>query len=154
VILRTAGGSTLKEKVRIASVAPSLFSANASGEGAAAAAALRVKPGGGRTDEVISRYDSGLSRHVTVPIDLGPDGDEVYLILYGTGIRNAGAASAVTAYVGGEVVPVSYAGAQGAFVGLDQVNVKLPRSLAGRGVVPLALSVAGKPSNTIQIEIR
>jgi uncharacterized protein (TIGR03437 family) len=49
---------------------------------------------------------------------------------------------------------VLFAGPQGAFVGLDQVNLRLPRSLAGRGEVDLALVVGGKPANVVKINLR
>jgi hypothetical protein len=53
-----------------------------------------------------------------VPIDLGPATDQVFLILYGTGLRH-------------------------------QSNVRLPRSLAGRGEVDVVMMVDGKAANTV-----
>jgi uncharacterized protein (TIGR03437 family) len=47
-----------------------------------------------------------------------------------------------------------YAGAQGSFAGLDQVNVRLARSLVGRGEVDVSLTVDGKPANTVIAQIR
>ena len=49
---------------------------------------------------------------------------------------------------------VLFAGAQGGLVGLDQCNLRLPPSLAGRGEVDVALSVEGKASNTVKVRIR
>jgi uncharacterized protein (TIGR03437 family) len=49
---------------------------------------------------------------------------------------------------------VTYAGTQGVFIGLDQVNVQLPASLAGRGDVPIILSVAGKQANTARMTFK
>jgi uncharacterized protein (TIGR03437 family) len=40
---------------------------------------------------------------------------------------------ATSAAGGGQTAQVSFAGARDAFAGLDQVNVLLPRSLAGSG---------------------
>jgi uncharacterized protein (TIGR03437 family) len=51
-------------------------------------------------------------------------------------------------------VPVDYAGAQNQFAGLDQVNVPLPRALAGRGALDLVLTVDSKPANTVQVAFR
>jgi hypothetical protein len=48
----------------------------------------------------------------------------------------------------------SNAGPQGDFAGLDQVNVRLARGLAGRGEVQVLLSVEGKPANTVTVNIR
>jgi uncharacterized protein (TIGR03437 family) len=82
------------------------------------------------------------------------DTDQVFLVLFGTGIRGRGALSAVTAQIGGTDCEVTYAGPQGGFVGLDQVNLKLPRSLAGRGEVAVQLTVEGRPANTVQVTIK
>lgn len=92
---------------------------------------------------------------MTAPIDLGPEGDQVTLLLFGTGIRGRSALAAVTCTIGGVSVPVSFAGSQGDLVGLDQINVgPLPRALAGRGEVDLVLLVDGKAANTVRISIR
>jgi len=40
------------------------------------------------------------------------------------------------------------------FVGLDQVNVRLSRALAGRGEVDVSLSVDGRITNTVRINVR
>jgi uncharacterized protein (TIGR03437 family) len=39
-------------------------------------------------------------------------------------------------------------------VGLDQVNILLPRSLAGRGAVNIETTVDGQIANTISVSIR
>jgi uncharacterized protein (TIGR03437 family) len=49
---------------------------------------------------------------------------------------------------------VTYVGPQGYYIGLDQINVRLPRSLAGRGEVEVLLTVDGKPANPLKISIR
>ena len=51
-------------------------------------------------------------------------------------------------------MPADYAGAQGFFVGLDQVNVKIPRSLIGRGEVNLELIVDGKAANVLKAAVK
>ena len=82
-------------------------------------------------------------------IDMGPDTDQVYLVLYGTGIRFRSSLANVTAKVAGLDVPVEYAGPQGGSPGLDQVNLRLPRSLAGRGGGAIELTVDGKSANAL-----
>jgi uncharacterized protein (TIGR03437 family) len=91
---------------------------------------------------------------VAAPIDLGPNGTQVVLTLYGTGIRGRSSLAAATAKIGGVDAQVQYAGAQPQYVGLDQVNVAVPRSLAGRGAVDLVLIVDGKPANTVRVSIK
>jgi uncharacterized protein (TIGR03437 family) len=44
-------------------------------------------------------------------------------------------------------LPASYAGPQGE-VGLDQVNVQIPTSLAGAGDTAISVTVDGKVTNT------
>jgi uncharacterized protein (TIGR03437 family) len=91
---------------------------------------------------------------VPVPVSLGAQTDRVFLVLYGTGIRNVRALSRVEARVGGTAVPVTFAGAQGQFIGLDQVNVgPLPRTLAGAGTATIVLTVDGFPANTVTVQI-
>ncbi len=71
--------------------------------------------------------------------------------LYGTGIRGAGM---VQAFVAGQPALVQYAGAQGQYQGLDQVNVALPTSLAGMGEVSVYLVADGKVSNMTTVNIQ
>ncbi len=152
--ITTGEGSVFTEGLRIAAVAPGVFSANASGQGVAAAAALRVRADNSQSFEAVARFDSALNRFVAVPIDLGGTSDQVFLLLYGTGIRGRSALSAVTATIGGVSAPVEYAGAQGDFAGLDQLNVRLPRALAGRGDMDVIVLVDGKPANAVRINIK
>jgi uncharacterized protein (TIGR03437 family) len=135
-------------------VAPSLFSADASGRGVAAAVALRVSTSGAQTQEPVARFDAAQARFVAQPISLGPETDQVYLLLFGTGIRFRGSLSGVRCRIGGVPAEVTYAGPQGAYPGLDQVNVKVPRSLAGRGDVEIELTVDGRAANHVGVAIR
>jgi uncharacterized protein (TIGR03437 family) len=56
--------------------------------------------------------------------------------------------------LGGVDAQVSYAGAQGSLVGLDQVNALIPRSLIGRGEADVVLTVDGRTANTVQVSIK
>ena len=87
-------------------------------------------------------------------LDFGGAGDTVYLSLFGTGIRNRSTLTAVSATVGGANARVEYAGAQGQFVGLDQVNIVVPRELAGRGALDVVVTVDGRTANTVQVVAR
>ncbi|MEP7342174.1 MAG: SBBP repeat-containing protein [Acidobacteriota bacterium] len=151
----TSGDSSISSaSARIENVAPGLFTADASGRGVGAAVVLRVKADGSQSYEPVAQFDPAQSKVVPVPIDLGPEGDQVFLIAYGTGIRYRSSLSGVSLKLGGTDAPVLFAGAQGDFFGLDQVNVRLPRSLAGRGVVDLVLTADGKSANTVQVRIK
>jgi len=138
----------------IATVAPGLFAANANGQGVAAAVALPYRNNQPLPSLAVAQFDPTQNKFVSVPIDLGPDTDLVFLVLYGTGIRFNSGLSAVSAKLGGVDAPVSYANVAPGFVGLDQVNVLLPRSLIGRGEVDVVLTVDGKASNTVRVNIK
>lgn len=140
--------------IQVAAVAPGLFTANTTGQGVAAAVALRIRADGTQSFEPVAEFDVAQSRFVARPIDLGPESDQVFLLLFGTGIRNRTALAAVIAMIGGAMVEVQYAGLQGDFVGLDQINARLSRNLIGRGEVDVALNVDGKAANVVKINIR
>ncbi|MGH9835100.1 MAG: hypothetical protein ACRD9Y_18930 [Blastocatellia bacterium] len=155
VTVTSGSGAVSTGTAQIATVAPGLFTANASGQGVAAAVALRVKPDGTRTNEPVAEFNQAQNRFIAKPIDLGPDGELVFLILFGTGFRNRSSLSAVSASVGGAPVESLFAGAQGDFVGLDQANIgPLPRSLAGRGEVDLVFRVDNKAANMARISVK
>jgi uncharacterized protein (TIGR03437 family) len=140
--------------VLIAPVAPGLFAANASGRDVAAAVVLRVKAGGSQQYEPVAQFDAAQNKFVAVPIDLGPETDQVFLVLFGTGIKFRSSLSAVTCQIGGTSSEVLYAGEAPGFVGLDQVNVRLLRSLIGRGEVDVVLVVDSQMANTVRIDIK
>jgi uncharacterized protein (TIGR03437 family) len=140
--------------INVTSVAPGLFTANANGQGVAAALVLRVRPNGAQQFEPVARFDPAQNRFVPVPIDLGPEGEQVFLILYGTGIRYRSNLANVVITIGGIGVEALYADAAPGFEGLDQVNALLPRSLIGRGEVDVVLTVDGKAANTVRIAIK
>lgn len=140
--------------VQISAVAPGLFSANTSGTGLAAATVLRVKADGSQSYEPVTRFDSAQGKIVAVPIDLGPETDQVFLLAFGTGFHKPSALSAVSCKIGGTNTEVLYAGPQGDFVGLDQANVRIPRGLKGRGEVDVVLTVDTKLANTVKVNIK
>lgn len=85
-----------------------------------------------------------------VPIDLGPLGEEVYLILYGANLGTG----TVTATIGGVPAVVAYAGALTPANGVAQFNILVPRSVAGAGAVEVVLTANGKPSNAVIVSIK
>ncbi|HKQ73753.1 MAG TPA: hypothetical protein VJ810_08515, partial [Blastocatellia bacterium] len=143
----SAGGATLtvllngttvgQGAATIETVAPGLFTANASGAGVPAAIVQRNKADGMQSFEPVAQFDSAQNRFVPAPIDLGDGADQLFLIGFGTGFRSRSSLSAVSASIGGTNAQVLFAGAQGDFAGLDQTNIAIPRSLAGRGDVDL-----------------
>jgi cytochrome c peroxidase len=154
VTVRQNGTIVASGLLQVGSISPSLFSADATGRGAAAAQCVRVKADGSQSTESVTMYDAAQGRLVTKPIDLGASTDQVFLVLFGSGIRGRSGLANATATIGGATVAVDYAGAQGQYIGLDQVNVKLPRTLIGRGEIDVTLMIDGMPSNTVRINIQ
>lgn len=151
-------------QVRIAAAAPALFTANANGAGVPAAVTGRVNAGGQFVFDPNPPFEAdpvSPGRVIPAPIDVGTDTQPAFLILFGTGLRNA-AASSTRAIIGGLEVQVTPVEAPG-FTGLDQINLQIPVTLKGRGLVdvtvvaagissnPVTVNLAGTPSNTLSI---
>ena len=128
----------------ISSTAPGLYTANTSGQGPAAA---QVTDGQTYSNTFQCNPSGSCS---LIPIDVA---SQPYLILYGTGIRGTAQAN-VSVMIGNIDAPVAYAGAQGAYAGLDQVNVALPAALKGRGQLVVTVAVNGQATNMAQLLFR
>ena len=143
--VRTAGG-TSEVPLGLNRDAPGLFSANSNGQGVAAAVWQLVLADNSRESGFTFEFDAGQGASVAVPIPLGAEGDQLFLTLFGTGIRNA---TTVRVSVDGAEVPVLFSGPQPDFAGLDQVNIgPLPRNLAGK-TVTIVLTTSGRQANTV-----
>ncbi|MFN0085793.1 MAG: endonuclease/exonuclease/phosphatase family protein [Blastocatellia bacterium] len=140
--------------VTIETVAPGIFTANATGAGVPAANLLRIRADGSQAFEPVSRFDPAANQFVPLPIDLGPESEQVFLILFGTGWRSRANLSAVTLRMSGIDSEVVFAGAQGSLAGLDQINARIPRGLLGRGEIDLLLTVDGRAANRVRLHIR
>ena len=151
-----SGGQTVASgTVQIDPVAPGLFAANQNGRGVPAGFWQRVTAAGDSTIQQLAQCGASAGSCTPSPIDLGAAADSVYLLLYGTGLRNRGSMADVSATVGGQSVPVQYAGPQLQYDGLDQVNLgPLPATLAGAGEVPLLLTVSGVKANPLTISVK
>ncbi len=132
----------------LVSTAPGLFSATADGNGTPAGMLLIVHADGSRDTVSLADCDAsaGCRPH---SLQFGRSEDAHFLILFGTGLRLA---KNVNVTVGGDSMPIAYVGPQPEFSGLDQVNVRLERGLAGRGEVELLLTADGQPANRLKLK--
>ena len=103
-----------RSTVEVAVTAPAIYTAAQNGKGVAAGTFLKVSARGVRTEDLL--FDPLTKAAKAVPVS---PGDQVYLILYGTGMRGGTA----TATVGEVAVPVAGPVAQGQYQGLDQINL-------------------------------
>jgi uncharacterized protein (TIGR03437 family) len=154
VMVTSGDGTVSTGTAQIGTVAPAFFSADGSGQGLAAGMCWRVRSDQSQSIEPIVRWDAAQGRMVPIPIELGPAGEQVYLVLFGTGIRGRNSAFTATVGIGGMPVAADYAGSQGSLAGLDQVNVLVPRSLSGRGEVEIVMTVDARITNTVRVGIR
>jgi uncharacterized protein (TIGR03437 family) len=151
VRVRRGGAVIAQGPLQVERVAPAIFTANSSGRGVAAAQALRVKPDSSQTLDLIFQCQAA-GNCSPVPIDPS-GGDQVFLLLYGTGLRGRSSPAAVAVTIDGQPAEASDAVPQGQYAGLDQLNVRLTPQLAGRGQVNLRVSIDGREANTVVIHL-
>ncbi|MBY0507066.1 MAG: hypothetical protein K2X03_24325 [Bryobacteraceae bacterium] len=115
-----------RSTVQVAATAPGIYTASQNGKGVAAATFVRITARNIRTEGLI--FDPSTGVETGVPAAAG---DQIYLTLYGTGLRGGPA----TATVGDIQVPVAGPVAQGQYLGLDQINL---------GPIPLRIGLGQK----------
>lgn len=139
IVIVAKDGSVSRGLVNVTPSAPGIFTRLANGLGAPAAVA-----GTDGTNFPTSMSNTDGS---PVAIDAGS-----FVSIFGTGFRYASGVMAMS--IGGTAVtPLGFA-AQSQFAGVDQANVQIPASLAGRGDVDLTLTVDGKTSNVVKLKIK
>ena len=127
----------------VTSVAPGIFTITADGKGI---------PTG------YSTFDGKVLTPLALngnprPVDPGTVQRPDYLVMFGTGIRKRSVLSSVQVFIGGIQANVDYAGAQGTFAGLDQLQVIIPTTARGSGTVNVVVLVDGKQANNVSVNI-
>lgn len=150
ITITSGDGTVSTGPVEISYTAPGLFSANATGSGILAGYILRIRPDGSQAIEPVSRWDPVAGQNVAVPVEIGPETEAVFLIAFGTGLHGG----QIRALIGDEEGQVIFAGSQGTYLGLDQVNIRLPRSLIGAGEADLRLVIGDAMTNSVKIHFR
>jgi hypothetical protein len=151
VTVTLPGGGVESTVLMIAKAAVGIFTANMNGQGVFAGQVVHVHADGSQTIGSPAALNATGPGYVAAPIDLGPPSDQVVLVLYGTGIRHA---ASLTATLNGATLPVLFFGAQGQYAGLDQINIVLPRSVAGAGLVNIRISADGQAANSVTVAIQ
>ncbi len=155
VTVISGNGQMTAGDILITPTLPGLFTANSDGAGPPAGYLLRVKSNGVQVEEPLATFDPVQGRFVPRPIDFfsasSTQPDQIYLVLFGTGIRNRASLANVEVALNGSIkAEVLYAGPQGNFVGLDQLNILLPQ-IRNTPMADLIVVVDGKPSNKVQL---
>ncbi len=153
VTVTNSDSSTRAGTNTIARTSPGIFTLSASGIG------LPIGQTTNGTTPLTNVYNSdGSPRDVNPGTVATPN----FLVLYGTGFRNAPAinptdanrvAEAVTATIQGVPADVSFAGPLGGFTGVDQINIRIPPQVSGLGIVKVRLSVNGRAANVVIVRM-
>lgn len=130
--------------VTVETISPSTFTTSASGQGVAAALT---------TFDGVSFQPVANTNGTARPLSVGTTAKPNFLVLYGTGMRRRSSLGAVRVTIGGVALAVDFLGAHSRLAGVDQLNVKLPQTLRGRGDVDVVVTVDGRVSNTAKINI-
>jgi uncharacterized protein (TIGR03437 family) len=149
------GAQTTEINIAIRPYSPALFTTNAQGTGQAStviagtaslAAPLGAFPDSrpAKSGDFLSIYCTGLGDVTNLP-PLGAASPSNPLAMTTT-------TPAVT--IGGAPAPVSFSGLAPGFVGLYQVNVKVPDGVTPGDAVPLILTIGGAQSNTATIAVQ
>ncbi|MCI0665774.1 MAG: family 10 glycosylhydrolase [Acidobacteria bacterium] len=163
----SAGGAVTSSSIQPASTTaqvgppietPVVINENAktgpNGNGLVGSVVMAIKSNGTQGYEPVLHFDEIQNRFVARPIDLGQESDQVFLILYCTGGRLSGSGTKVSVKIAGQEAEVLYAGNSPEFEGLDQLSVRLSRSLIGRGMVDVVWTINGYGVNRAQINIK
>ena len=144
IMVTNSDSSVLGGRVNVVSLAPGIFSARSNGQGTAAAVWT--------TDGV--NFQSVLNPDGTErPLPAGSATSPTFLILFTTGMSSA-TASAVSVSIGGANVTPTFAGPVPGLVGLEQINMVIPPSLAGGGSVPIRVTTGGRTTNAVTVRIQ
>jgi uncharacterized protein (TIGR03437 family) len=145
VVVVAKDGTISQGAVLVTNVAPGIFTRLANGLGAPAAVASADG----------QNFNINVSNADGTPVELQAGN---FVALFGTGLRFTSRTAAgvyngkITA--GGVDITPSFIGAQLQFAGLDQVNLQLPLSLAGKGEIDLTITVDGRTSNAVRIKVK
>lgn len=124
----------------VESAHPAIFTANATGSGAAAA----------------FDFNTGMPPSAASPLRAG-DFLELFVTGLGATTLQDGlqvANQAPTVSISGVNCPVTFAGAAPGFAGLDQINCQVPSGLALNPAAPLIVSSGGRASNVATLSVQ
>jgi uncharacterized protein (TIGR03437 family) len=143
--------------VGVSPLAPSIFSVNSQGTGQGAVLLANT--------DVIAAPAGSIPGRTTQPVARGG-----FITIFCTGLGDvtnrpaSGAAAgssplsttanAATATVGGVNAPVDFSGLAPGFVGLYQVNARVPTNAPAGAAIPVRITIGGLTSNTVTIAVQ
>ncbi|HEX4946205.1 MAG TPA: hypothetical protein VFZ34_06065 [Blastocatellia bacterium] len=160
VVVKNAVGEVARGQIEVAPVSPAFFTASQNGLGVPSGYITRVAAG-------TSQFTNEQIANGVTPITIDRRGDQVFLILFGTGIRYApntntandialagggtllNVAESLEVTIGGRTARVDFAGAQSQYYGLDQVNILIPADAVPSATTPVVIKVRDANGNLV-----
>jgi uncharacterized protein (TIGR03437 family) len=133
LVVRHAGVESTPQTLPLFPAAPGIFSASQDGRGQGA----------------IVRHGTGALATPDNPATAGE-----FLEIYCTGLGELAGAPAPEVLIGGQPGEVTFFGEAPGFVGLNQINVRLPGGLAPGNALPVRIIHRGRTSNEVTIAVR
>lgn len=140
IIITNSNGLVSRGELQLVGSSPAIFTVSYTGKGLPVA----LTTFDGAVFDAVANPD-GTARSVNSGSSWRPN----YLLLFGTGLRNV---PNLRVRIGNTEITPMYAGAQGAFAGLDQINLMLPPNMSG-GTTDVTLINEGRASNTVQLKM-
>jgi uncharacterized protein (TIGR03437 family) len=150
VVVSNSDGSTTAGTFNLVPTSAGIFTATGTGQGTAAALV---------TSDGINYTSVALPDGSPRPVSAGTQASPSFLTLFVTGLGNAPSPnSPVSVTIGNATANVVFAGPQGQFPGLSQINVVIPPTLAGANIVGITVTTGMgatlQTSNLAQINIQ
>jgi uncharacterized protein (TIGR03437 family) len=130
----------------VTNTSPGIFTVKGDGTGVPAGSLIEVMNDGSSVS--ITPYQCSSAGCTIVPVSLPSNLASLYIVLYGTGIRNA---LSISAQLGSVAAQVVYFGQVAAYPGLDQVNLLIASPAGLTGSQSLTLQVDGVFSNSVDL---
>jgi len=140
LVISRGDGTSSRGTIEIAQTSPAIFTVFSNGSGAPVA----MTTFDGANYQTVTNADGTLRT-----VNRGTAWQPNYLVAFGTGLRHA---ANLRVRIGGVEVTPFYAGPQGTFAGLDQINFLLPQNAPG-GMVDFTLNTADRVSNVAQLRL-
>jgi len=127
-------------------VSPGIFTLSGNGAGVPLASVIAVLADG--TSQALAPYQCNSVGCAISAMVLPQNVSSVYVVLYGTGIRNT---KAIAASVGSVAAQVAYFGATSIYPGVDQVNLQISNLSHLTGHQSVILLTDGVFSNSVDL---
>ena len=142
--LLTVNGAT--SDALVTNVSPGIFTLSGNGAGVPLASVIAVLADG--TSQALAPYQCNSVGCAISAMVLPQNVSSVYVVLYGTGIRNT---KAIAASVGSVAAQVAYFGATSIYPGVDQVNLQISNLSHLTGHQSVILLTDGVFSNSVDL---